>query len=194
MNGKVNWFDEVDSDEFSIHELREMLKLLGYKNERMFYHFKILNNGLDLGLKPLVLDSDVINMFKQLGSMKVIKVYIEVWLSAIDYESVSKPAKMSTIDTDLPKSMSNPLPMRKKGVASKLKRSIDIAKITKKWPKPDKNEQEIVKSAQKPDPKKFLCTKENQKTGRIKGCDWRIRVSGDSKKHNQAREIALKAM
>nr|GEV29356.1 retrovirus-related Pol polyprotein from transposon TNT 1-94 [Tanacetum cinerariifolium] len=33
---------------------------------------------------------------------------------------------------------------------------MDMAKITKKWPKPDKNEHEIVKSAQKPDPKTFL--------------------------------------
>nr|GEU83693.1 reverse transcriptase domain-containing protein [Tanacetum cinerariifolium] len=40
----------------------------------------------------------------------------------------------------------------------------DIAKITKKGSKPDKNEHEIVKSAQKPDPKTFLCIKENQKT------------------------------
>nr|GEU50434.1 putative ribonuclease H-like domain-containing protein [Tanacetum cinerariifolium] len=39
----------------------------------------------------------------------------------------------------------------------------DMAKITKKWPKPDKNEHEIVKSTQKPDPKTFLCTKEKPK-------------------------------
>nr|GEZ20820.1 ribonuclease H-like domain-containing protein [Tanacetum cinerariifolium] len=37
----------------------------------------------------------------------------------------------------------------------KFLRSTDIAKITKKWPKPDKIEHEIVKSAQKPDPKTF---------------------------------------
>ncbi|GKD51123.1 hypothetical protein Tco_1280099 [Tanacetum coccineum] len=73
MDGKVNWFDGVDSNGFSIHELSEMLKLLGYKNETMFYHFKIPNNGLDLGLKPLVYDSDVIEMVKQVGSIKVIK-------------------------------------------------------------------------------------------------------------------------
>nr|GEY00995.1 zinc finger BED domain-containing protein RICESLEEPER 2-like [Tanacetum cinerariifolium] len=40
----------------------------------------------------------------------------------------------------------------------------DIAKITKKWPKPDKNEHEIVKSAQKPDPKIFLCSKSQVKS------------------------------
>nr|GEX72105.1 retrotransposon protein, putative, unclassified [Tanacetum cinerariifolium] len=37
----------------------------------------------------------------------------------------------------------------------------DMSKITKKMPKPDKNEHEIMKSAQKPDLKTFLCTKEN---------------------------------
>nr|GEV39732.1 zinc finger, CCHC-type [Tanacetum cinerariifolium] len=36
---------------------------------------------------------------------------------------------------------------------------IDMSKITKKRPKPDKNEHEIMKSIQKPDPKTFLCTK-----------------------------------
>nr|GEW37729.1 hypothetical protein [Tanacetum cinerariifolium] len=35
----------------------------------------------------------------------------------------------------------------------------DIAIIIKKWPKSDKNEHEIVKSAQKPDPKIFFCLK-----------------------------------
>ncbi|GJZ01730.1 transposase, MuDR [Tanacetum coccineum] len=131
MNGKVNCFDGVDSDEFSIHELSEMLKLLCYKNESMFYHFKIPNSGLDLGLKPLVSNSDVTDMVKQVGSIKVIEVYIELWLSAIDYESMSNPAKMSTIDTDVPKSMSNPLPMKKIGFASKPKKKF-IKKLSKK--------------------------------------------------------------
>nr|GFA40276.1 hypothetical protein [Tanacetum cinerariifolium] len=32
---------------------------------------------------------------------------------------------------------------------------MDLAKLTKKWPKPDKIEHEIEKIAQKPDPKAF---------------------------------------
>nr|GEZ58778.1 putative reverse transcriptase domain-containing protein [Tanacetum cinerariifolium] len=40
----------------------------------------------------------------------------------------------------------------------------DLAKITKKWLKPDKNEHEIVKSAQKPDPKIFLCSRSQVKS------------------------------
>ncbi|GJU34567.1 hypothetical protein Tco_1182921 [Tanacetum coccineum] len=125
MDGKVNWFDGVDSDGFSIHELSEMLKLLGYKNETMFYHFKIPNSGLDLGLKPLVSDSDVIEMVKQVGSIKVIKVYTEPWLSAIDYDHMSNPENMSKIDIDVPKPMSNPLPKKKKGVATKPKMKVE---------------------------------------------------------------------
>nr|GEU67077.1 reverse transcriptase domain-containing protein [Tanacetum cinerariifolium] len=41
---------------------------------------------------------------------------------------------------------------------------MDLAKITKKWPKPDKIEHEIVKNAQKPDPKIFLCTNQKLKS------------------------------
>nr|GEX59859.1 hypothetical protein [Tanacetum cinerariifolium] len=40
----------------------------------------------------------------------------------------------------------------------------NIADITKKWSKPDKNEHEIVKNAQKPDPKIFLCSKSQVKS------------------------------
>nr|GEW38583.1 reverse transcriptase domain-containing protein [Tanacetum cinerariifolium] len=50
------------------------------------------------------------------------------------------------------------------GCRDRVKLCTDIAIITKKWPKPDKNEHEIVKSAQKLDPKTFLCTKENHKS------------------------------
>nr|GEV83032.1 hypothetical protein [Tanacetum cinerariifolium] len=39
------------------------------------------------------------------------------------------------------------------------RKSTDLAKITKKGSKPDKNEHEIVKSAQKPNPKILLCLK-----------------------------------
>nr|GEV26113.1 retrovirus-related Pol polyprotein from transposon TNT 1-94 [Tanacetum cinerariifolium] len=44
-----------------------------------------------------------------------------------------------------------------------LEPGMDLAKITKKWPKPDKNEHGIVKNAQKPDPKIFLCSKSQVK-------------------------------
>nr|GEV90482.1 ribonuclease H-like domain-containing protein [Tanacetum cinerariifolium] len=59
-------------------------------------------------------------------------------------------------------------------------RGMDMTKVTKKWPKPDKNEHEIAKSAQKPDPKTFL-------SGRMRGCDWRIRVSGDQRNTSSQR-------
>nr|GEV82417.1 hypothetical protein [Tanacetum cinerariifolium] len=46
----------------------------------------------------------------------------------------------------------------------------DLAKITKKWPKPDKIEHEIVKNAQKPDSKTFFVMMQ---------FDWPNRVSKD---------------
>nr|GEZ15246.1 hypothetical protein [Tanacetum cinerariifolium] len=61
----------------------------------------------------------------------------------------------------------------------------DIAIITKKWPKPDKNKHEIVKSAQKPDPKTLLYTKvkprAQQKPMTIKGTHFAINESGKVK-------------
>nr|GEV90879.1 hypothetical protein [Tanacetum cinerariifolium] len=45
---------------------------------------------------------------------------------------------------------------------------MDMSKITKKRPKPDKNEHEIVKSTQKPDPKTFLCTEDKPKAQKLR--------------------------
>ncbi|GJS13132.1 hypothetical protein Tco_0407604 [Tanacetum coccineum] len=59
LSGKVNLFDWVDSDEWSVHELSDMLGLLGYKDKVVFYHFKIPNTTIDEGLKPLVTDTGV---------------------------------------------------------------------------------------------------------------------------------------
>nr|GEX39266.1 hypothetical protein [Tanacetum cinerariifolium] len=44
----------------------------------------------------------------------------------------------------------------------------DMVKITKKKPKPDKNEREIVKSIQKPNPKTFLNNNQNSKSSSFK--------------------------
>nr|GEU73569.1 ribonuclease H-like domain-containing protein [Tanacetum cinerariifolium] len=46
--------------------------------------------------------------------------------------------------------------------------STDLEKITKKWPKPNKNEHEIVKNAQKPDPKIVLVDQKWVKKIRIR--------------------------
>nr|GEZ11253.1 hypothetical protein [Tanacetum cinerariifolium] len=54
--------------------------------------------------------------------------------------------------------------VRNGGVGQKTwKWGADMTKIIKKRPKPDKNEHEIVKSIQNPDPKTFLFPKAQQK-------------------------------
>ncbi|GJZ76658.1 hypothetical protein Tco_0641330 [Tanacetum coccineum] len=60
-NGTFNYVDL-----FSVIELQEMLKTLGYKNKKnkMYYHFKIPNNNLDHGLQALGNDADVMNLVR----------------------------------------------------------------------------------------------------------------------------------
>ena len=38
VNGKVNWFDRVDVDEFSVIELKYMFTKFCYKDEDTMYH------------------------------------------------------------------------------------------------------------------------------------------------------------
>ncbi|GJT55589.1 putative reverse transcriptase domain-containing protein [Tanacetum coccineum] len=56
--------EAYNADLFSVIELQEMLKTLGYKNKKnkMYYHFKIPNNNLDHGLQALGNDADVMNL------------------------------------------------------------------------------------------------------------------------------------
>ncbi|GKA68121.1 hypothetical protein Tco_0768038 [Tanacetum coccineum] len=41
--GKVNWFDQIDSDGFSVVEVNQMLKCLGYLNPKMEFLAKWLS-------------------------------------------------------------------------------------------------------------------------------------------------------
>ncbi|GJZ61827.1 mutator type transposase [Tanacetum coccineum] len=69
--GKVHWFDQIDSDGFSVVEVTHMLKCLGYVNPTMEYWYKMpdkdillqLSNDKDvlrfrLGLKNVEVDMD----------------------------------------------------------------------------------------------------------------------------------------
>ncbi|GJU97414.1 hypothetical protein Tco_1326685 [Tanacetum coccineum] len=78
-NGTFNYVDFVDSDLFSVMELQEMLKTLGYpmKKNKMYYHFKIPNSNLDYGLQALGNDADVINLVRYIDKYRLIEVYIE---------------------------------------------------------------------------------------------------------------------
>lgn len=65
-------------DLFSIHELADMVRELGYKNgEPIYLHFHTPGTELDFGLMPLVTDGDVNNMSKYVKENKVLHIYIE---------------------------------------------------------------------------------------------------------------------
>ncbi|KAL4581505.1 hypothetical protein LXL04_006027 [Taraxacum kok-saghyz] len=55
VDGTVDFFDYVDIDLFSVHELDAMVKELGYVERKgLNYHFLIPELDLDFGLLPLV--------------------------------------------------------------------------------------------------------------------------------------------
>nr|KAJ0227055.1 hypothetical protein LSAT_V11C100021870 [Lactuca sativa] len=78
INGQVRYFDVVNIDEFSVHELDLMMRELGFDGtEIMYYHFRLPNEGFDFGLRALGNDDDMRNLSRYVTYNKMIKVYIE---------------------------------------------------------------------------------------------------------------------
>ncbi|KAL4562133.1 hypothetical protein LXL04_034327 [Taraxacum kok-saghyz] len=60
VDGTMDYFDYVDIDVFSVHELDAMVEELGYvERQGLKYHFLIPELDLDFGILPLVIDGDV---------------------------------------------------------------------------------------------------------------------------------------
>ncbi|GJX62067.1 hypothetical protein Tco_0294967, partial [Tanacetum coccineum] len=74
--GKVNWFDQIDSNGFSVVEVTSMLAGLGYVNLIMQYWYKIPNRNLDNGLLPLTSDNDVLKFIKYTDRFKLMHLYV----------------------------------------------------------------------------------------------------------------------
>ncbi|CAI9269606.1 unnamed protein product [Lactuca saligna] len=78
IDGLVDHIDSVDMDVFSIHELANMMAVLGYNDGGiMFYHFKILEIDLDSGLLLCGTDQEVIQLARYVSNHKEINLYIE---------------------------------------------------------------------------------------------------------------------
>lgn len=108
--GNVNWFDNIDADEFSIVEVNEMLKVLGYEVNGSAFHYKKPNCDLDSGLKPFAIDSDVLDLINYVDKHKVMELYIE--------HPVSKPIS-SKGDNEFDPLFSYPNPNTEKVESSK---------------------------------------------------------------------------
>jgi hypothetical protein len=75
----------VDSDVFSVHELDLMMLQLGHTDDEvMYYNFKIPGQNLDIGLRALGCDADVINMLQYVQMYKSIELYIEHKVSRVN--------------------------------------------------------------------------------------------------------------
>ncbi|GJS84267.1 hypothetical protein Tco_0750808 [Tanacetum coccineum] len=79
VNGDFAYFDCIDIDEFSIHELNDMVKKLGFSSKTiMNYNFLKLDMNFDNGLYALGNDDDVRRMVEYIRlGYKRIDAYIE---------------------------------------------------------------------------------------------------------------------
>ncbi|KAL4557525.1 hypothetical protein LXL04_035706 [Taraxacum kok-saghyz] len=93
-NGNVAYFDFVDIDLFSVHDINEMVRDIGYLTETpLFYQYCKPNICLDYGLMPLGNDQDVLTMTAYIPTHREISVYIETGETTtfVYDKSLSKP-------------------------------------------------------------------------------------------------------
>ncbi|GKA87816.1 hypothetical protein Tco_0809580 [Tanacetum coccineum] len=78
VNGLVAYVDGFDIDQFSIHELNVLMEEFGYVNDDpIYYHYMIPGTDLDIGLRALGNDLDVLGLAKYIKDNKLIMVYRE---------------------------------------------------------------------------------------------------------------------
>ena len=77
VGGNEDFFDYCDKDFMSLLEVDNIVEELGYGNIFMSYQYRFLGMEIRNGLKPLMTDSDVINMCKFVPNHTLIDVYIE---------------------------------------------------------------------------------------------------------------------
>ena len=86
VSGRVDIFDMVDIDLFTVVALNMMVLKLGYtgKSEPMFYNYLRPLTSLDEGLYDLACDEDVRCLATLVRSFKLIEVYIEHGVTVLD--------------------------------------------------------------------------------------------------------------
>ena len=76
--GAIDYYDYVDMDVFSIHELADMVRELDNQHsEPISFQFHIPGTQLDVGLLPLLTDGDVHVMSGFVKENKVLDIYVE---------------------------------------------------------------------------------------------------------------------
>ncbi|RXH77000.1 hypothetical protein DVH24_019888 [Malus domestica] len=77
VKGKVDFFFFCDKDLMSLLEVHNIVEELGYGNLFMSYHYRFSGMEIQNGLKPLKIDSYVINTCKFVPKHIMIDVYIK---------------------------------------------------------------------------------------------------------------------
>ncbi|KAL4580718.1 hypothetical protein LXL04_016920 [Taraxacum kok-saghyz] len=78
IDGKVNYVDMVDIDEFSIHDLDAIMRGLRYVvPPYIYYHFLVPNGDFQFGFRPLGNDVGLLNLAQYVADHKLIRVYTE---------------------------------------------------------------------------------------------------------------------
>ncbi|GKD68111.1 mutator type transposase, partial [Tanacetum coccineum] len=98
--GKGYWVDIIDSDVFSIVEVNNMMKELGYEKPSFDYYYKEPKNDLDNGLKKLSSDYDVLQMLKYVEKYKVIDLYVDHSVTK-ETINVDESLLVNELDNDL---------------------------------------------------------------------------------------------
>ncbi|GKC02822.1 hypothetical protein Tco_0994432 [Tanacetum coccineum] len=110
VSGRVDIFDMVDIDLFTVVALNTMVLKLGYtcKSEPMFYNYLRPLTSLDEGLYALDCEEDVRCLATLVRSFKLIEVYIEHGVTALDSylrapcETTKEPVCDSVTPSSLP--------------------------------------------------------------------------------------------
>ncbi|GJT51257.1 hypothetical protein Tco_0977414 [Tanacetum coccineum] len=77
--GEISFVDMIDNADFKLDILNTVLSYIGYKNDdEVLLYYKIPLKSLDIGLKPLVSDSDISNFLGYVNKHKIMYVYVEL--------------------------------------------------------------------------------------------------------------------
>ncbi|GKC84923.1 hypothetical protein Tco_1140640 [Tanacetum coccineum] len=109
VNGHVDIFDMIDIDLFTIVTLNMMVVQIGYigESELLFYNYLRPLTSIDEGLYALACEEDVHCLATIVRSFKLIEVYIEHGVTAVDSYNRPPPRFRATIEdiTDEPSSI-----------------------------------------------------------------------------------------
>nr|XP_043630220.1 glutamic acid-rich protein-like [Erigeron canadensis] len=101
VDGKIQAFDFIEHDIFSMHDMNDMITELGYDGI-MYYHFLLPEKDLDVGLRPLGTDKDIIKMISYVPKFQETNVYVEHGVTTLeDYFLPKTGCIIEEIDAEL---------------------------------------------------------------------------------------------